>query len=50
MAKVLYFDLNMTYSTDFRRKVIGIKEQENLKTEEAAKHFGIGAANFSRWR
>ena len=39
----------MTYSTDFRRKVIGIKEQENLTTEEAAKRFGIGTANFSRW-
>jgi len=40
----------MTYSTDFRRKVIGIKEQENLTTEEAAKRFGIGTANFSRWQ
>ena len=39
----------MTYSTDFRRKVIGIKEQENLTTKEAAKRFGIGTANFSRW-
>ena len=26
-----------------------IKEQENLTTEEAAKRFGIGTANFSRW-
>lgn len=39
----------MTYSTDFRRKVIGIKEQESLTAEEAAKRFGIGTASFSRW-
>jgi hypothetical protein len=40
----------MTYSTDFRRKILGIKEQENLTTEEAAKRSaGIGTANFSRW-
>jgi transposase len=35
----------MTYSTDFRRKVLCIKEQENLTTKEAAKRFGIGTAN-----
>jgi transposase len=39
----------MTYSTDFRRKALDIKEQENLTTDEAAKRFGIGTANFSRW-
>ena len=40
----------MTYSTDFRRKTLAIKEQENLTTEEAAKRFRIGTANFSRWK
>jgi transposase len=40
----------MTYSTDLRRKVLDIKEQENLTIAEAAKRFGIGTANFSRWK
>lgn len=40
----------MTYSTDFRRKVLDIKEQEKLTIEEAAKRFDIGVANFSRWK
>jgi len=39
----------MTYSRDFRRKVLSIKEQENLTTEEVAKRFGIGTASISRW-
>jgi transposase len=39
----------MTYSTDLRRKVLSIKEQENLTTTEVAKRFGIGTANVSRW-
>lgn len=39
----------MTYSTDFRRKVLDIKEKEKLTTDETAKRFGIGTANFSRW-
>lgn len=41
--------LKMTYSTDLRRKVLSIKEQENLTTTEVAKRFGIGTANVSRW-
>ena len=40
----------MTYSVDFRRKVLSLKEQENLTNKEAAKRFGIGSANFSRWK
>ena len=40
----------MTYSTEFRRKVLDIKEQENLTAEETAKRFGIGITNFSRWK
>jgi transposase len=39
----------MTYSTDFRRKVLDIKEKEKLTTDETAKRFGIGTANLSRW-
>ena len=40
----------MTYSTDFRRKVMAIKEQENLSHAETAERFGIGIADVARWR
>jgi transposase len=39
----------MTYSIDFRRKVLAIKAQENLSFEEAARRFGVGKASLSRW-
>jgi len=39
----------MTYSTDFCRKIIAIKRQDSLTTEEAAKRIEIGTASFSRW-
>ena len=39
----------MTYSTDFRRKVLDIKKQEKLTTKEVATRFGIGTANIDRW-
>jgi len=39
----------MTYSVDFRRKVLAIKEQENLTFEEAAARFGVGKASLVRW-
>jgi transposase len=38
----------MPYSTDFRRKVLCNKEQENLTTEEATRRFEIGTANIDR--
>jgi len=39
----------MTYSVDFRRKVLAIKERENLTFEEAAERFGVGKASLVRW-
>ncbi len=39
----------MTYSVDFRRKALAIKEQENLSFEEAAERFGVGKASLVRW-
>ena len=39
----------MTYSTNFRQKVLAIKEQEGLTQAEAAIRFGIGVASLTRW-
>jgi len=39
----------MTYSIDFRQKVLWIKEQENLTGTETAVRFGIGVASITRW-
>ena len=39
----------MTYSPDFRQKVLAIKEQEGLTQAEAAVRFGIGLASITRW-
>ena len=39
----------MTYSTDYRKKVMEIREREWLSLEEAAKRFGEGRASIWRW-
>ena len=39
----------MTYSTDFRRKVLEIKEREGLSFEKAAARFGVGKSSVQRW-
>ena len=39
----------MSYSVDFRRKVLEIKEREGLSFEEAAVRFGVGQASVFRW-
>jgi transposase len=39
----------MTYSLDFRKKVLAIKEQEGLTGKEVSVRFGIGEANIMRW-
>ena len=39
----------MTYSTDFRRKVLEIKEREGLSFEKAAALFGVGKSGVQRW-
>jgi transposase len=40
---------SMTYSLDFRKKVLAIKEQEGLTGKEVSVRFGIGEANITRW-
>lgn len=39
----------MTYSIDFRKKVLTVKEKEDLTIEETAKRFDIGVASVVRW-
>jgi transposase len=40
----------MTYSIDFRRKVLAVKDQEKLYYEEVSRRFGVGKATVVRWR
>lgn len=39
----------MTYSTDFRRKVLEVREEENLTIAEVAERFKIAVASVVRW-
>ncbi|MGG2142757.1 IS630 transposase-related protein [Symbiopectobacterium sp. RP] len=39
----------MSYSIDFRRKVISTREEEGLSIRETAKQFRISPASVSRW-
>lgn len=39
----------MTYSLDFRKKVLKIRAKESLSIEEAAIRFGVGKASVMRW-
>lgn len=39
----------MTYSIDFRRKVLSIKEREQLSFEAIAERFEVGKASVLRW-
>jgi transposase len=39
----------MTYSIDLRRKVLYIKERDNLTYEKTATHFGVGVNSVIRW-
>ena len=39
----------MTYSIDFRRKVLAIRDKENLSMAEVSKRFGVGLASIMRW-
>lgn len=39
----------MTYSIDFRKKVLSIKDKEGLTIEETAKRFDVGVASVVRW-
>jgi len=39
----------MTYSTDFRKKVLSIKKPEQLTFSETANRFGVSQASIVRW-
>ena len=39
----------MTYSLDFRQRVLSIREKENLTLKETAKRFRLGMASLVRW-
>ena len=39
----------MTYSLDFRKKVLKIRTEEGLSIEEVAIRFGVGKASVMRW-
>jgi transposase len=39
----------MTYSLDFREKILLLKKRESLGFEEAAERFGVGKASMFRW-
>ena len=39
----------MTYSIDFRRKVVSVREQEGLTILEVAARFCVGIASVVRW-
>jgi transposase len=39
----------MTYSVDFRKKVLKIREKEGLSVEGVAIRFGVGKASVMRW-
>ncbi len=39
----------MTYSLDFRRKVLTIQKKEDLTFIEVARRFGVGVATVVRW-
>jgi transposase len=39
----------MTYSLDFRKKVLQIKQEEHLSMAETAERFGVGVASIMRW-
>ncbi len=39
----------MTYSLDFRRKGLSVREEEGLTIAEVASWFKIGVASVTRW-
>lgn len=40
----------MKYSLDFRRRVLEMKERDNLTFEETSKRFGISMRTLFRWQ
>jgi transposase len=41
--------MDMTYSLDFRQKILKIRDSENLSMAEVAKRFGVGVTSVMRW-
>jgi transposase len=39
----------MTYSSDFRRKVLSVREKEGLTIAQVAARFDVGIASIVRW-
>ena len=39
----------MTYSIDFRRKVLEIKERDDMSFEKVASRFGVSKSSVNRW-
>ena len=39
----------MTYSSDFRRKVLSVREKEDLTIAQVAARFDVGVASVVRW-
>jgi len=39
----------MTYSLDFRQKILKIRDTENLSMAEVAKRFNVGITSVMRW-
>ena len=39
----------MTYSLDFRRKVLSVREKEGLTIAQVAERFDVGVASATRW-
>ncbi|SFJ16889.1 hypothetical protein SAMN05428978_11443, partial [Nitrosomonas sp. Nm34] len=39
----------MTYPISFRRKVLSVREKENLSIVQVAKRFDVGVASVMRW-
>ena len=39
----------MTYSIDFRRRVLSIRKKEGLTLEQTSQRFGVGRASLCRW-
>ena len=41
--------MRMTYSSDFRRKVLSVREKEGLTIAQVAARFYVGIASVTRW-
>ena len=39
----------MTYTIDFRRKVLEVKERDDMSFEKVESCFGVGKSSLSRW-